>query len=103
LLTTIKIADQSMEGIMSKLKEYREIERALLVYQEKLKAMEANEQLTKYLEFERKLTALMKRYSMGIADLVDFLNLPLRHAGLTVHERPGQYRRLRTRTPKSLK
>lgn len=76
---------------MSKLKEYREIERALQVYQERLKSLENNEQLTKYLEFERKLTALMKRYSMGIADLVDFLNLPLKHAGLSVKEKSMKY------------
>jgi hypothetical protein len=76
---------------MSKLKEYREIERALQAYQERLKSLENNEQLTKYLEFERKLTALMKRYSMGIADLVDFLNLPLKHAGLSVKEKSMKY------------
>lgn len=88
---------------MSKLREYREIERTLRVYQDKLKAMQANEQLARFLEFEKKLSALMKRYDMGIADLVDFLNVPLRHVGLTVHERPGQYRRSSRRTRKSLK
>ncbi|RRV06796.1 hypothetical protein EGJ27_13650 [Pseudomonas sp. v388] len=76
---------------MSKLKEYREIERALKAHQERLKSLETNEQLTRYLEFERKLTALMKRYSMGIADLVDYLNLPLKHAGLSVKEKPIKY------------
>lgn len=85
---------------MSKLREYRELERTLVVYQDKLKAMEANEQLARFLEFEKRLSALMKRYNMGIADLVDFLNVPLRHAGLTVHERPGQYRHLRRKQPK---
>ncbi|MEG5264097.1 hypothetical protein TRP66_07320 [Pseudomonas sp. JDS28PS106] len=88
---------------MSKLREYREIERTLQVYQDKLKAMEANDQLTRFLEFEKKLSALMKRYNMGIADLVDFLNLPLRHAGLTVHELPGQYRQLQKNRRKSFK
>lgn len=86
---------------MSKLKEYRELERALLANQEKLRVLEANEQLTQYLEFERKLTTLMKRYSMGISDLVDFLNVPLRHAGLSVQERGGTYRKTRRKARKS--
>jgi hypothetical protein len=87
--------------IMSKLKEFREIERALAAYQERLKALEANEQLTKHLEFERKLSALMKRYSMGIADLVDFLNLPLKHASLCVQERSSFYGKSGRKTRRS--
>lgn len=82
---------------MSKLKEYRELERALQAHQEKLKIMETNEQLTRYLEFERKLTTLMKRYRMGLSDLVDYLNVPLKHAGLSVQERAGKYRKTRKR------
>lgn len=86
---------------MSKLKEYRELERVLMANQEKLKTLEANDQLTRYLEFERKLTALMKRYSMGISDLVDFLNVPLKHAGLSVQERGGTYRKIRRKARRS--
>ncbi|WP_295470962.1 hypothetical protein [uncultured Pseudomonas sp.] len=56
---------------MSKLKEFRDLEHALKRQQEKLERLAHNEQLSRLLEFEQKLLALLKRYKLTLRDLKD--------------------------------
>lgn len=76
---------------MSILKEFRETESALKIQQAKLKALEDNEQLARELEFDKKLAALMKRYGIGIAELLELLRPPRMHVKSGVFEQRPVY------------
>ncbi|RMT81905.1 hypothetical protein [Pseudomonas viridiflava] len=61
---------------MSKLKEYRAIEQQLNAHIERLEALSKEERFLDELVFERKLRALLKRYSLEKSDLMKFLSSP---------------------------
>lgn len=58
---------------MSKLKEFRELEHALKLQQEKLDMLAHDERLGRELEFEKKLMSLLKRYQLDLRGLQDFI------------------------------
>ena len=58
---------------MSLLKEFRDTENALHQQLKRMEKLKKNEALIKDLEFEKKLEALLKRYSKKMEDLLAFL------------------------------
>lgn len=77
---------------MSKLKEYRDAERALNENLQHLEDLKNNTQLIKELEFEKRLMTLLKRYSKKTEDLLDFIR-PVLVTGLKTQEQRPSYRR----------
>ena len=61
---------------MSKLSEYRDLEKKLNALMERLECLKGNSQLSKEMEFEKRLFSLMNRYSLKKEDLLSFLNSP---------------------------
>ncbi|EMG2119175.1 H-NS histone [Pseudomonas aeruginosa] len=59
---------------MSLINEYRSTESAIKELQERLKNLESNDNLKKELEFEGKLTDLMKSYGKSLRDVISILD-----------------------------
>jgi hypothetical protein len=76
---------------MSKLKEYRDVERALTENLQNLERLKNDAALIKELEFEKKLTMLLNRYSKRMEDLLAFIS-PGTVSGLKVQEQTPSYR-----------
>jgi hypothetical protein len=76
---------------MSLLKEFRDTENALSQQLKRMEKLKKNEALIKDLEFEKKLEALLKRYSKKMEDLLAFLQPPPPLAGTQVREQGAPY------------
>ena len=61
---------------MSKLKEYRDIEKQLGHQVQKLERFRKDDRLADELALERKLSLLLNRYSLKKKDLINFLSSP---------------------------
>lgn len=59
---------------MSKLAEFRAVEKALQEQLAQLEAMKTDGALTKEIEFESKLKALMESYGKGLRDIIAILD-----------------------------
>lgn len=59
--------------LISKLREYHEVQSTLNENLEKLDALKNDAELIKELEFEKKLMALLKRHSKTLEDLLGFI------------------------------
>lgn len=77
---------------MSKLKEFRELELALKLQQEKLETLAHDAQLGRDLEFEKKLMLLLKRYRLDMQDLQDFIQPVAQSPALVLREKPARYK-----------
>lgn len=75
---------------MSKLKEYRDTQQALTENLQRLEALKNNADLVNELEFEKKLMALLKRYSKKTEDLLAFIG-PGLMGGLLAKEQRSVY------------
>ena len=86
---------------MSKLSEYRDLEKKLNALTERLECLKGNSQLSKEVEFEKKLFSLMNRYSLKKEDLLSFLNSPFGLFANSVSERKAAYGGRRGKTCKA--
>lgn len=75
---------------MSRLKEFHELEDALKLQMAQLEALKNEKEFIAELEFEKKLTALMKRYDKHTDDVIGILKWHS-PAATTVHESKPQY------------
>jgi|GEM_PF-4371115 hypothetical protein len=77
---------------MSILKEFRKTEDALNEKLTLLQALQQNAALPQELEFEKKLSALMKRYSKRIEDIRLMVEHPATLADIRVNEHAPTYK-----------
>jgi len=75
---------------MSKLRDYRDAERALDKNLQRLEDLKNNPELIKELEFEKRLMTLLKRYSKRTEDLLAFVK-PALGASLQAQENRRPY------------
>lgn len=76
---------------MSRLKEFHDLEDALKIQLAQLEILRNEDELIVELEFEKKLTSLMKRYGKQSDDVIALLNWHLTVANDTVHESKARY------------
>lgn len=77
---------------MSLLKEFRDTQNALNTQLKRMEMLKKNATLIKDLEFEKKLEALMKRYSKKMEDLWAFLQPTPPMSGTHAQENRATYR-----------
>jgi len=75
---------------MSKLRDYRDAERALDENLQRLEDLKNNPEMVRELEFEKRLMTLLKRYSKRTEDLLAFVK-PTLGASLQAHENRRPY------------
>jgi hypothetical protein len=76
---------------MSRLKEFHDLEDALKTQLAQLELLRNEDELIAELEFEKKLTALMKRHGKDSEDVIAILKWHLSSAVETVHENKANY------------
>jgi hypothetical protein len=76
---------------MSRLKEFHDLEDALKTQLAQLEILRNEDELIAELEFEKKMTALMKRYGKDSDDVIAILKWHLSSAVDTVHENKANY------------
>ncbi|WP_268797581.1 hypothetical protein [Pseudomonas huanghezhanensis] len=76
---------------MSRLKEFHDLEHALKIHMARLEALKTETELTTELEFEKKLTALMKRFNKGTEDVIEMLRWQPSVVSTSVHEDKPTY------------
>lgn len=76
---------------MSRLKEFHDLEDALKIQLAQLEILRNEDELIAELEFEKKLTSLMKRYGKQSDDVIALLNWHLTVTNDTVHESKARY------------
>lgn len=77
---------------MSLLKEFRDTENALNTQLKRMETLKNDATLIKDLEFEKKLEALMKRYSKKMEDLLAFLQPTSSMTGTHAQEKQATYK-----------
>lgn len=76
---------------MSRLKQFHDLEDALKIQIAQLEILKKEDELIAELEFEKKLTTLMKRYGKCSDDVIAILKWHLSSASVTVHESKADY------------
>ena len=76
---------------MTLLKDYHDTQKALEQQLLLLASLKKNLLLTKELEFEKKIKALMTRYNKTLKDVVTLFDTAAPLTNMTVHERPVTY------------
>ncbi len=76
---------------MSRLKEFHELEDALKIKLARLESLKNETELITELEFEKKLTTLMKRYNKDIDDVMTMLKWQSHTSNTTIHEEKSTY------------
>jgi len=76
---------------MSRLKEFHDLEDALKIQLAQLEILRNEDELIAELEFEKKLTSLMKRYDKQYDDVIALLQWHLSATDHTVHESQADY------------
>lgn len=84
---------------MSKLAEFRQLERTLAAQLEALEAMKGDKGLEKEIEFETKLGELLAQYGKSLRDIVSILDPKSSSKGATLKTSPATT----TRRPRTLK